>query len=327
MTSSRCFACLAFLAGCSGLAQPAKPAPIVPAAQRPSFALSAAQRYDKLGEWDKAEEQYLKAGEGLDPTLQREILDALARVRTASREKKRHDALLAAKSLKDQERWKDAEQAYIDLLRSDPGAREEVAEALVKLRPRLFGKRWTEAFLEIAGTAGRALLVLTIVLVVGVAIRETKKTRRSIQFLPFRASSDNGAKQMAIWIDRVRAQLRSRPLPAPLPPGLISGLPFVRMPDLPEQINEPAEFEVGGVKFQFKQLTQLVSVPRVRVSCGWTVGSVTGSACAEVECQSGLDLAPHSIVARSVQSSPGSDQDKDMRLFAFDVFIKIGSVY
>ena len=174
MTSSRCFACLAFLAGCSGLAQPAKPAPIVPAAQWPSFALSAAQRYDKLGEWDKAEEQYLKAGEGLDPTLQREILDALARVRTASREKKRHDALLAAKSLKDQERWKDAEQAYIDLLRSDPGAREEVAEALVKLRPRLFGKRWTEAFDEIAGTAGRALLVLTIVLVVGVAIRETK---------------------------------------------------------------------------------------------------------------------------------------------------------
>jgi hypothetical protein len=328
MTHSRRIACLAPLACCLGLAQSSGSVKVEPGPpQRASFAIAAGRLYEQLGEWEKAEERYLKAGEDLAPTIQRETLDAIARVRQASKEKKRHGALLAAKSLENQERWKDAEQAYVELLKSDPSAEAEVVKGLERLRPRLTGKRWTEAFDEDAGIAGRGILVVTIILVVWIAVRETKKTRRSIQFLPFRASSDYGAKQMAFWIGRVRTELRSPAMPVHLSSGLCSGLPFVRMPDLPEQVNEPAEFEVGGVKFPLKQLTQFVSIPRVRVSCAWMVGAVSGDAVAEVECRRRTESIPHSIVARSVASSPGAAQDRDLRLFAYDVFIKIGSAY
>jgi hypothetical protein len=290
--------------------------------------------YEGLGELEKAEEEYLKAGEDAAPAIQQEALDAVVRVRRTFEEKKRHDALLAARLLEMQERWKDAEQAYVELLKSDPAVRNEVVQALKGLRPRLTGKRWPERFDEVVGVIGRGLLVVTILLGVRIAVHETRKTRRSIQFVPFQASSDTGAKQMAFWVGRVRAELRSSAAPANLFPTLAPGLPagssslaFIQMPDLPEEVKELPEFEVGGVKLPLRWLTQPVSVPRVRVSCAWVVGSVAGDAFAEVERRHWNNLRPHSTVARTVASSPGLAQDRDLRLFAYCVFIKIGSAY
>jgi len=294
---------------------------------RPSFALAAGQHYEKLGELEKAEEQYLKAGNDLAPGAQLASLDAITRVRQKLGEQKRHAALATAKLLEDQERWEEAERSYLDLLKSDSGAEEMVAAALTRLRPRLDGKRWPEAFDELALKTGRVLLVISIPLVFFIAVRAIFKARRSIQFLPFRGSSESGVKQVTFWLDRVRAELRSPASPFRLSSSLTSGLPFIRMPDLSEQFNEPAELEVGGVKVPLKQLIQIVGVPRVRVSGGWMVGSATGDAYAEVECRHGTEFESHSVVTRTIASSPGDAQDRGLRLFAYDVLIKAGSAY
>lgn len=317
----------------SGLGQTGKsgktasqPQPVV----KLSFAMAAAQRYEDLSEWEKAEEQYLKAGNDPTPGAQQASLAAIVRVRQRLKQQKRDDALGAAKLLEDQQRWKEAEQSYLDLLKSDLGAERQVAAGLARLQPRLWGKRWPEAFDVFAADLGRLLLVISILLallLLVIAARTIFKVRRSVLFLPFQASSESSAKQVAFWLDRTRAELRSPAPPLLLSPSLISGLPFICMPDLPEQFPEPAVLEVGGVKLPLKQLTQIVGVPRVRVSGGWMVGSTTGDAYAEVERRRWAEFESHAVVTRTIVSSPGGAQDRDLRLFAYDVLIKAGSVY
>lgn len=323
---------LVYLVCYSGSAQTGRPATTTPQSrpQQPvelSFALAAGQQYEQLGEWEKAEEQFLKAANDPTPGARQTALTAIVRVRRSLRDQRRHSALAAARLLEDQERWKEAEQTYLDLLKSDPGATMEVGDALSRLRPRLNGKRWAEAFDETAANTGRVLLVLSVVLVLSVAGYAISKARRCIQFLPFRGSSDTGAKQIAFWLGRVRAELRAPAAPSFLSPSLVSGLPFIRMPDLPEQLSESPELEVGGIKLPLKQLTQIVGVPRVRVSGGWMVGSITGDAYAEIERRRGAEFEPHSVITRAIASSPGDVQDRDLRLFAYDVLIKAGGAY
>jgi tetratricopeptide (TPR) repeat protein len=292
-----------------------------------AFALAAGQGYEGLGEWEKAEEQYLKAGNDPAPGVQEAALSSVVRVRRKFREQKRQASLASAKLLEDQERWKEAEQSYLDLLKADPAAANEIADALARLRPRLTGKRWSEAFDESLAKVGRVLLVPSIALVIAIALRTIAKTRRSIQVLPFAADSDSGAKQMAFWLSNARAELRSPASTYPLSSKLTSGLPFIQMPDLQESMVEVPELEVGGVKLPLKQLTRIVSIPRVRVSGGWTVGTTSGDAHAEVERRRWFAFEVDSVAKRAIASTPGSVQDRDLQLFAYDVLIKAGNAY
>jgi tetratricopeptide (TPR) repeat protein len=309
------------------------------AADESAFAFDAAKKYEGLGEWEKAEEQYLKAGASATPDLRQSSLAGAIRVRENLRWQKRHTALISAKLLEDQERWKDAEQAYLNLLKSDPQTEREVTVALDRIRPHIPGPRWSEAFDEYVAIIGRLLVVLAvlaIVLALWVSCLAVRKTRRSILLVPFSGATDESTKQIAFWMQRVRAELRSAALPLfsasggslqNLPPSVESGFPFTGEVELQLETPEPPELEIGGIKLPLKQIMQFVSVPRVRVSGCWFIGQVTGNAYAEVERRAWTKFVQHSIVRRAVVSSPGADQDKDLRIFAYDVLMRASRAY
>lgn len=149
------------------------------------------------------------------------------RVHQKLKQQKGQAALTSAKLLEVQERWKDAEQSYLDLLKSDPGAEREVASALEKIRPKLRGPRRTEAFDELAAKISRRLLILSIFVVLTITVLAIVKTRRSIQFVPFTASTDENAKQIVFWLQRSRLELKSAALPLSSSP---EGLPHIMAP-------------------------------------------------------------------------------------------------
>jgi len=246
-----------------------------------------------------------------------------------SAEQKRHDTLAAAKLLEEQDDWKDAEQSYLDLLKSDPAAAPEVADALNRIRPRLFGKRWAEAFDRDAANAGRVLLVVSVLAIISITVRAIVKARRSIQFLPFLASTDGGAKQIAFWLARSHAELTSPSEPFVFSPALTMSLPLLllpnQMPPLAPPLSEVPEFEIAG--FKLKPFTLVLALPRVRVSGGWMVGSTSGSAYAQIELRRGMGFESHSVIDRPIESAPGTGQDRDLRLFAYDVLMKASGAF
>jgi tetratricopeptide (TPR) repeat protein len=330
---------LPFLCHSLGGQAPVEKKPPPNAAGESAFALDAAKKYEGLGEWEKAEEQYLKAGASAMPDLRQRSLDGAIRMREDLREQKKHAALVSAKLLEDQERWKDAEQAYLDILKSDPQAEREATAALHRIRPHIPGPRWSEAFDEYAATIGRVLLVpafLLVLLALWFSVLAVSKTRRSIQLIPFTGSTDDSTKQIAFWMQRVRGELRSAALPLfsasgesprSMPPNVESGFPFTGEIELQLETPEPPELEIGGIKLPLKQILQFVAVPRVRVSGCWFIGQATGNAYAEVERRGWTKFEQHSIVRRAIVSTPGAAQDKDLRIFAYDVLMRASRAY
>jgi hypothetical protein len=308
-------------------------------ADESAFAFDAAKKYEGLGEWEKAEEQYLKAGAGATPDLRQRSLDGAIRVRGHLREQKKHAALASAKLLQDQERWKDAEQAYLDILKSDPQTEREVTAALDRIRPHIPGPRWSEAFDEYAASIGRVLIVpafFAVLLALWFSALAVGKMRRSILLVPFSGGTDESTKQIAFWIQRVRGELRSAALPLfsgsegspqSMSPSVESGFPFTGEIELQLETLEPPELEIGGIKLPLKQIMQFVAVPRVRVSGCWLIGQVTGNAYAEVERRSWTKFEQHSIVRRAIVSAPGVAQDKDLRIFVYDVLMRASRAY
>lgn len=90
---------------------------------------------------------------------------------------------------------------------------------------------------------------------------------------------------------------------------------------------EPPDLELGGVKLPLEQIMQLVAVPRVRDSGGWFVSAVTGNVYAEVKRRKWMAFRQHSMVCRTITPAPGDVQDRDLRVFAYDVLINAGSAY
>src|SRR5690242_5542443 len=87
-----------------------------------SVDLSAAQELENLGEWDKAEEVYLQSWQSASGASRQQIVKALARVIQKRKQEKLHAALSAAASLENSQHWTQAEQIYIDAMKSGPAA-------------------------------------------------------------------------------------------------------------------------------------------------------------------------------------------------------------
>jgi hypothetical protein len=285
------------------------------------FALSAAQRLEELKAWDKAEEQYLKADDKDVSGANREkALDGLARVHERARAEKRETALAAAKALAKTEHWKDAEQVYAELIKSDASAQKAATEGLERISPRLSNRRWPERFDEVALDFGRILLAVSVILALLLITRAVLKTRKMIQFLPFRASSDDAAKQIAFWLERVLADLRSPAPTLPLAPALTSSLPFMALPGLSEQLPD-FDLDVGGTKIPFQAIYDVLGKPKARVSGTWYAGA-SGAALATIEKRRTLEYVPFSFAARPIGGTAGAAQDNDLQLFAYAVFIE-----
>jgi hypothetical protein len=291
----------------------------------PPFSLSAAQRFEELKAWDKAEEQYLKTDNDASGADRQKALDGVARVHERARAEKRETALSAAKALAKAEHWKEAEQVYADLVKSDASAQKAAAEGLEGIRPQLSNRRWPEWFDEVALDFGRVLLGVSVILAVLLITRAVWKTRKMIQVLPFRASSDDAAKQIAFWLERVLADLRSPAPTLPLAPALTSSLPFMALPGLSEQLPD-FDLEVGGTKIPFQAIYEVLAKPKARVSGTWYAGA-SGAALATIEKRRALvEYVSFSFVARPIGGTPGAAQDNDLQLFAYAVFIEAAKI-
>jgi hypothetical protein len=76
-----------------------------------------------------------------------------------------------------------------------------------------------------------------------------------------------------------------------------------------------------------KLLTQLIATPRVRVSGGWTASALSGAAFSEIERRSYTEFTMDTLVRRAIDPNNGAAQDRDLRLFAYDVVMKAGVAY
>jgi hypothetical protein len=314
---------IAALAAQTPAQQPRAKAQIPQAQQRPisPFSLEAARQLFDLYAWDKAEEHFLKLESSASPADRQQALDGIKNSRKHIIEEKRSGSFAAARLLEALERWKDAEQAYVEIAKTDPeGAMLAAAEA-ERLKPKINNARWPEALDDLVLKLGHILLIPSIVYAVFRFWRAARRSRTSIKFQPFRASTDDAAKQLAFWLESTLANLRS-PAPAfPTWPGLKSTLPLMRLPEIGDEL-ELEDLEVGGVKVPLKQLIQSIAVPRARVSGHWYVGSATGSAYVSVEKRKWLGLRHASSAEQAVTSVGGPAQDADLRRFAYAVFIE-----
>lgn len=288
---------------------------------RPSFALAAADQLSALGAWDKAEEQYLKLESTASASERAQALAGIKNARQHILDDKRAGAFAAARAFERLKRWKDAEQAYIDIVKSDPGAARDAAAAADRIKARITNDRWPEVVDDWSLKLGRILLIFSVVLAIFLFSRAIRKARTSIRFQPFKASSEDAAKQMAFWLESSLADLQSPAPTYPAWPGLVNTLALMRLPGIGEDL-ELEDVEIGGFKVPFKQLLQIVAVPRARVSGNWYVGAVTGSAYVAVEKRKGFGFELSSSVRRPVNSTAGPLQDDDLQRFAYAVFIE-----
>jgi len=304
-------------------AQPTRPkaAPQAQPQPVPPFSLEAGRQLSALHAWDKAEEQLLKLDSSASAADRQQALDGIKNSRKRIIEERRAGAFAAARLLGSLERWKDAEQVYVDIAKSDPEEASHAAAEAERLQPKLTNARWPEALDDLALKFGHLLLIPSIVYAIVRFLGTARRSRASIKFQPFRASTDDAAKQIAFWLESTLANLRS-PAPAfPTWPGLKSTLPLMRLPEIGDEL-ELEDLEVGGVKVPLKQLIQSIAVPRARVSGHWYVGSATGSAYVSVEKRRWFRLRHATSAEQPVASVGGPAQDADLRRFAYAVFIE-----
>src|SRR5262245_56311520 len=205
-------------------------------------------------------------------------------------------------------------------MKADPSALKVASESLERLKARPVNHRWTEWLDKWLLNAGRILLIASVLLGLLLFARAVLRKRKMIQFLPFRASTDDAAKQMAFWLERVLADLRSPAPTLPLAPGLTSSLPFMALPGLADPFPE-LDFEVGGAKIPFQALAELFAKPRARVTGTWYAGA-TGAALATIERRWRLEYVPFSHKLRPIHHAAGVMQDHDLELFAYAVYIE-----
>ncbi|HMF79371.1 MAG TPA: hypothetical protein VK604_27165 [Bryobacteraceae bacterium] len=297
-----------------------QPAAIKIARASSPFALSAAQRLEEIKAWDKAEEQYLKIGEGASAADRQRALDGIAHVHEKAEAEKRQTALSAAEALAETKHWKEAEQIYADLAKSDASVQKAVTERLKLIGPQLDNRRWRERFDELALDIGRVLLPLSLCFGLFLFTHAVLKTRKMIQFLSFRANSDDAAKQIAFWFERVLADLRSPTPVLPLAPALTTTLPFMALPGFSGQLAS-FDLEVGGTKIPFQAIYEVLGKPKARVSSTWYAGA-SGGALATIEKRHALQYVPFSFASRPISGPAGPAQDNDLQLFAYAVFIE-----
>jgi hypothetical protein len=303
----------------------AKPAPAPPQA----FVLQAAQRFEQLKAWDKAADEYLKIDSSASPADRQAALEGLARVHQLAKTEKRDHALSVAGDLVKTEHWKEAEQVYIELMKSDASAQPIAAERLERISPHWNNRRWPEWIDEVALEIGRALLVLSIIIGLVVLWRATQSVRKTIQFLPISAPGDDAVRQLTFWLESVFNDLRSPAPVLPLAPTLSSSLPFIALPGLAESVPD-LDLEVGGEKVPLKAIYDILAKPKARVNTSWYTGAMhtggLGSAAATVEKRRWFEYAHFSSTRRNIDTTAGAKQDHDLQLFAYAVLIEAAKV-
>lgn len=287
-------------------------------------ALQIAELYENLGEFVKAEEQFVASAQTLDPKLRQLALEGIRRVRGRLRQVNGIAALAAAKEYELLHRWEQARDEYASAAKAATGnVLEDAIAGMRRADRQLWRKRAAALFDAALLWLGRSLAVLLLVFWLPRTCWSMWTGRRSIKIYPFLAHNDDAARRVAFWLAHARASLRAertRPSDADLLVAWSSSLPYIDMPDLPSDIIEVGDLELGETKLPLKDLVTALNRPKVRVSGGWTCATIGGQAYAEIEQRGWFRYSVHSTVMRQLATAEAA-QASDLEVFGYDVLI------
>jgi tetratricopeptide (TPR) repeat protein len=285
-------------------------------------ALNAAEMYERLGEFEKAEEQFLVATRASNPSLQGRALAGLERAAESAREGRERRALAVAEEYERQKRWNLAGDAYADAVKTGTGFNTALAiDGLRRIHGQLLWEKMASDFDAKMLWLGR---VAGVSLVLWWAWRVTQSVwtvRRSIKVYSFVTQSDEASKQIIFWLAYARAGMRGA-TPTPGTVLMVSyNLPLVDLPGFPSDVPEVEDPTLGDTKLPLKDLFSAWGRPRIRVTGGWISSDGGGQAYAEVERRQLLRrYAVRSTITKAIRG--GASQVSDLELFSYDVLIR-----
>jgi hypothetical protein len=288
----------------------------------PQAAFETAGAFEIVGEFAKAEEQFVAAARSPDPKLRASALLGLQRVRSALRSATDTSVLSAAREYERLERWQQARDEYSTAMKSvSPESRQAAVDGFRKADSQLSADRLGGEIDSFLLWLGRLAAVALLLLWGPRAFSAIKTTRRSIKVLPFVAADDKAVQEVMFWIAYARSGLRAQP---PSPPGSVllatSSLPYIELPNLPSEITDVADLEFASAKIGLKSIVEALGRPQLRISGAWMSGSGGGRAYAEIDQRGWFRYAFHSRVIRVISASD-ADRATDLEVFGYDVLI------
>lgn len=294
--------------------------------------LAIAQAYEENGEFAKAEQHYLEAGQSAESDVRQQALEGLRRILSS----RPHPLLEAGRFYEEQKLFDQAEKYYQQALAEEnPEVRSQALEGIEQIQ-QSFARCWTFWEARLINYGSRILMLAAIALLVRVVLAFVlwcRRRRNGIELMPFQASGDEAASsRLHFWLAYVRSQLQaharrsetlnrhssSSPLRyVVLPSPISAGSPPLSLADaLPDLGN----VTFGGLKLPVRVLVAFLSRPRTRVSGGWMRSFGTGRAFAEIETR--RVFRGYRQVESVSRPIPHDSPDRDLEVFAYEVFMK-----
>jgi tetratricopeptide (TPR) repeat protein len=288
-------------------------------------ALLNAEFYERLGEFLKAEQEFVNATKAADPRIRARALAGIERALGRARQATAGTALSDADAYVRREEWDRALESLSAASRIATGDDQRRAiQGLQTVEQRLSWKRRAERFDAFVLWLGRIAAVALVTWWISRLIRSIRASRRSIKVFPFVAPKEEEAQEMAFWFALVRSKFRGA---APMPGAVLMvsyNLPYVDLPGLPSDVPEIDDPTVGDTKLPLKDFMTHWGRPLVRISGGWSSAVTTGRAYAEVERRRFWHgYSVRSSVSRSIAAGAATD----LELFSYDVLIRASEAH
>ena len=288
------------------------------------FHLRAGAQYASQKMFEKAEKEYVAAGESVCPAVREQALDGLRQIWSAPEDTE----LELGRFYESQGLWTEAEAHFSKSAEnsSAPGVRRAALDGLWRVRKaqtprlrRLLG--YTDAIPTSGSLLARIAAVAVVLWIVLMLLAAALGRRRALIILPFDGEKEL-AERIAVAFPAVRARVASVVGPTGpvfLPDVVQIVFPFVS-PQLAELLPDEA-FEVAGVKVpNLSRFLGLFARPRFEVRGGVLSGDTSHLLYAEVwrrRMWFGSRLAT-SVTREIPKQAP---QSAELELFVYDVYL------
>ncbi len=288
------------------------------------FHLRVGSQYASQKLFEKAEKEYLAAGESACPDVRKQALDGLRQLWSAPEDQE----LELGRFYESQGLWTEAEAHFSKSAENSsvPEVRRAALDGLWRVRKaqkprlhRLLG--YTDAIPTLGSILARLVAVAVLLWVVLMLLAAAFGRRRALIILPFDGEKEF-AERIAVAFPAVRARVASAVGPTGtvfLPDVVQIVFPFVS-PQLGEMLPDEA-FEVAGVKVpNLSKFLGLFARPRFEVRGGVLSGDTSNLLYAEVwrrRMWFGSMLAT-SVTREIPKQAP---QSAELELFVYDVYL------
>ncbi len=289
--------------------------------------MELAALYERLHAWHEAEAQFVAAAQGPSEELRKQALQGIERVLKFAAGSSDSSSLKLAEFYEGQQMWNDAETHYLAAAKDASGEVRRLAlEGLNRVRDRIPRNRleYNEQWFDIlSGLVARVLAVVFFAVAVFLVAGSLYKVWNRIQVIPFAASSEAAGSQIIFWLGHLQTTVRSA---TALPSAArVDLLPYLRLPELEEQLPDLGEIAIAGVKFSIRELLHRLVLPRVRVTGGWITGASQGKAFARFERR--RKFSRYESYATIKRDIPVDRQDEELEVFAYHIWIKAVETY